>query len=368
MGLNNSIVRAESLKSDNSLEEHVLAYRDSHNRISSPHLLPNSRDSNHQYRNIEVDPDAIQVIGDLELQNLPEAVNREILKNSGEIMYKEDLHPVDLQLIKDEHFVRSVAPRRAYVRYPLLDEDKKSLSDSKRNLSNKNFIVIDEEKRSLNGSKRNLNASKKYFFLPLEKSDVWNENSKNAYLDSKENLIRRHTGSKERLNVIKRGVNSVKGSKEYSETRPKRFFHPPSYVEMESEKQRKTTNCGDVARQHSTSTLSPSSESTTSPNDIIVTMPFDSIITSESGFAESPHSGSSPESPRKELLLPGNSIIQRNRKSYEHAQLQDVNKVISKTNSDCSSSDSDAKDNGLIDVVRKKSSTNTKQTISHTSV
>ncbi|XP_044016930.1 uncharacterized protein LOC122858232 isoform X3 [Aphidius gifuensis] len=366
-GLTNSIVRAESLKSDNSLEEHAIGklYRDSHYKISNPHLLSNNRDSNGQYRIVEIDPDAIQIIGDVELQNLPDSVNREILKNSREIVYEEDSHH---DYIKEENFHNKIAnSKRGYLRYPLIDEEKKSLSGSRRNLSSRNFTIIDDDKKSLNGSKRNLNGSKKYLLLPLEKQDIWNDCSKNnIYIGSKENLIfpRRNTGSKERLNLIKRGTNCTKPIKEHYD---KRRYQQVN-VDIEN---RKYINISDITKHHGATISSPSSDSTISPNDVIVTMNSESIVTPESGFADSQHSGSSPEYFRKELSLPGNSIIQRNRRSYEHAQLQDVNQIIQRNNSGCSSSDSDVPikdDNNSVDIVQKKLLNNTKQTVSHTSV
>lgn len=357
-------VRAESLKSDNSLEEHAerKLYRDSHYKISNPHLLSNNRDVNGQYRIVEIDPDAIQVIGDVDLQNLPDSVSREILKNSREIVYEEDSHH---DYVKEENFHKIANSKRGYSRYPLIDEEKKSLSGSRRNLSNRNFTIIDDDKRSLNGSKRNLNGSKKYLLLPLEKPDIWNDSSKNNL--SKENLIctRRNTGSKERLNSIKRGTNCTKPTKEHYDIRTKSKLYQPVNVDIEFEKHKKYLNISDITKNHGATISSPSS-----PNDVVVTINSESVVTPESGFAESQHSGSSPEYFRKELSLPGNSIIQRNRRSYEHAQLQDVNQIIQRNNSGCSSSDSDAPitDNNSVDIVQKQLLNNKKQTVSHTSV
>ncbi|XP_063981362.1 uncharacterized protein LOC135164696 isoform X2 [Diachasmimorpha longicaudata] len=365
-----SMVRTESTKSDNSLEEHTFCRvcRESQQRMPSPHLLSQPhRDS--AYRVVEVDPDAIQVIGDMELQQLPEAVNREILKNSREIVFEEE--PRDGEMMREENFIRSVGHRRALLRHPLLDEERRSLSGSRRNLNHKNYPHIEDDKRSLNGSRRNLSGSRKYILVPLERPDCWNGSARNLYVGSRENLIgsRRNTGSREQLNVMRRNMNGVKGTREVSDVRVKRH-HPVVHADGEMEKPRRAANHSETTRQSSTTIPSPSSDSIVSPNDIIVTIPTESVLTPESGFAESPHSGSSPESTRKELRLPANSIISRNRRSYENAQLQDVNHVMTRNSSSSSStSDSDGTTKDIVPIGGKKShESNVKQTVSHTSV
>ncbi|XP_011341257.1 uncharacterized protein LOC105281618 isoform X2 [Ooceraea biroi] len=74
----------------------------SHNSVENEYrwrngcTFPNCISSANQLENIEqsemfdFDPDAIQVMEDVELQQLPEAVNREIVKNSQEIVYEEE--------------------------------------------------------------------------------------------------------------------------------------------------------------------------------------------------------------------------------------------------------------------------------------
>lgn len=365
-----TIVRTESTKSDNSLEEHAFGrvFRDSQQRMPSPHLLPPQSHRDSAYRVVEVDADAIQVIGEMELQQLPEAVNREILKNSREIVYDEEVREGDA--MREENFIRSMGGRRSLLRYPLLDEERRSLSGSRRNLNHKNYPHIDDDKRSLNGS-RNLSGSRKYILVPLERPHCWHDSGRNFYAGSRENLIgsRRNTGSREHLNLMRRNVNGAKGTKEQSDVRVKRH-QPVSHGDCEMEKPRRVTNLSEVsARQSCASTTSPSSDSIVSPNDIIVTMPSESVLTPESGFAESPHSGSSPESPRKELRLPGNSIISRNRRSYENAQLQDVNHDITRTSSSSSTSDSDGTTKDIVPICGNKSQENNgKQTVSYTSV
>ncbi|XP_011298555.1 uncharacterized protein [Fopius arisanus] len=369
-GINSSsMVRTESTKSDNSLEENNFSrvFRESQQRLPSPHLLPQShRDSG--YRVVEVDPDAIHVMGDMELHQLPEAVNREILKNSREIVYEEEGREGEM---REENFVRSVSGRRAVPRYPLLDEERRSLGGSRRNLNHKNYPHLEDEKRSLNGSRRNLSASRKYILVPLERPDCWNGSARNLYVGSRENLIgsRRNTGSREHLNLMRRNINGVtngKGSREMSDVRVKRY-HPVAHIEGEMEKPKRLVNLSDAPSRQST--ITPLSESIVSPNDIIVTIPSESVLTPESGFAESPHSGSSPESLRKELPLPANSIISRNRRSYENAQLQDVNHTMTRNSSSGSGTDSDDTTKDIVTICGKEShKSHCKQTVSHTSV
>ena len=390
------ILRAESTKSDNSLDDHPLGrnlYREPTNTVPNP----NQRELG-QYKIVEVDPDAIHEIGDAELQQLPEAVNREIIINSREIVYEEE--PREIDTTREDNFSTIRPPmgiKRHPMKYPLLDEEKRSLNGSRRNLNHRNFVpIIDDEKKSLNGSKRNLsnknlllsdddvksangskrnlNGSKRYLLLAVDKGDGWNGSAKNLYVDSRENLVgsRRHTGSKERLNVIKRTVAGVKGSKENPELKTRRKHNEivsdcqkRAHVEIEIEKSRKNSGYPESMQneQQSNRTLLLSADSANS----------ESLLTPESGFAESNHSGSSPEMIRKELRLPSDSVITRNRRSYEHAQLQDVNEALTSSSSESSSSDSDTpvlKDVKKISVTQKNGRPNSanRQTISYTSV
>uniref|UniRef100_A0A6V7KSY6 Uncharacterized protein n=1 Tax=Bracon brevicornis TaxID=1563983 RepID=A0A6V7KSY6_9HYME len=369
------MVRTESTKSDNSLEEHTFGrlFRDSHHRMPSPHLLPQQIGQRDSYRIVEVDSDTMHVIGDGEIQHLPEAVNREILKNGNDIVYEDDAREVEL--MREENFIRSVGARRALLKYPLLDEERRSLNGSRRNLNHKAHAHVDDDKRSLNGSRRNLSGSRKYILVPVDKPDCWNGSAKNLNVGSRENLMgsRRHTGSKEHLNAMKR--NSIKTNKEQllNDNRHKRN-HPigcsNTHVDIENEKQRRIINHTDSIRQSCTTNSSPSSDSIIGNNDIIVTIPNEPILTPESGFAESPHSGSSPDSIRREIKLPCNSVISKNRRSYESAQLQDVNHAMIRTSSASSTSDSDATAKDSVGIVsgKKKQENQVKQTISHTSV
>ncbi|XP_043280058.1 uncharacterized protein [Venturia canescens] len=386
-----AINRAESTKSDNSLDEHMLSrsvYREPQSGLSNPQ---NQRELAH-YKIVEVDPDAIQVIGDAELQHLPEAVNREILKNSREIVYEEDERG-DHEGARDDQFSpaprTTTCPRRNNLRHPLPDEEKRSLSgsrrnltrgvaaasaeeerrpfnDSKRNLSNRNLILIEDDKANpANDSRRNLNGSKRYLLVALDRTDGWIGSAKNLHVGSRENLFggsRRHTGSRERLNLIRRNLSTSKASKDTGELRPRRRHRDTNpeilnttHVEIEMEK--KSRRISDVAESLETnlederlrkeSTISSTSRAaTSSPSDFATrSTNNETVTTPESGFAEisSNQSSSSPEIVRKEPTLPINSNVTRNRRSYEHAQLQDVNEALTtSSDSDGDSSDSES--------------------------
>lgn len=427
------VIRAESTKSDNSLDDHNPSrglYREVHNSI--PH--PNQREIG-QYKIVEVDPDAIHVIGDAELQQLPEAVNREILKNSREIVYEEDPREIEITKEGSHSSPRSLSspPKRNQPKHhqpPNQDEEKRSLNDSRRNLTARAYQHQnpDEEKRSLNDSRRNLtarnfppladdgptdkrwfserrtfapneedksasngsrpnlNGSKRYLLLALDKSDAWNGSAKNLCIGSRENLDgRRHTGSRERLNVIRRNVVGVKGSKENPELRMRRKVPEvvgdssgEAHVEIEIEKPpRRILGLSELAsnndRQSGRAPLS-TDPGDRSPNELIASTNSESVMTPESGFAESNNSGSSPETIRKEPRLPGNSVITRNRRSYENAQLQDVNEALTNSSSDSGSSDSDStepkevKSAGSVTRQHRAGKGDKRQTISYTSV
>lgn len=414
--------RAESTKSDNSLDDHMLSrnvYRDPQHTLSNPQQ---QRELG-QYKIVEVDPDAIQVIADVELQHLPEAVNREILKNSREILYEEDQR--EHEGARDDQFSSTprtiTCPKRNHLRYPLLDEEKRSLNGSKRNLTNRGVTtLVDEEKRTLNDSKRNLSnknlvltdedkanstndprrnlaGSKRYLLVALDKTDGWVGSVKNLHVENRENLFganRRHTGSRERLNVMRRNLGSAKASKENTELRTRRRHHETkpelfnaTHVEIEMEK--KSRRISDVAESLETNVederlkdemaTSTNSRATTSIPSDFVASPTNSetVTTPESGFAElsSNQSSSSPEITRKEPTLLANSVITRNRRSYEHAQLQDVNEALTtSSSSDEESSDSesttgkDTRTKGITSQKTADAKTDPRNTISYTSV
>lgn len=372
----NRLVHAESTKShasDNSLEDSAIGrslYRD--NSMASHVPNPNNRDQSNQYKVMDVDLDAIEVIDEDDLHQLPDAVNREILKNSREIVYEEDPRS---GLGRDESFVsikssgsrknmeifEATRPggsgRRHFVRYPLPEEDKRSLNGSRRNLSSRN--LQEDDKRSLNGSRRNLSSRR--VPAPVEKAESLHGSARNLVAGSRENLIgaRRHTGSKELLTSIKRTVPVAKGAKEAKgDSRPRRKAsersgeNPKIEVEIDMEGSSRQNTPPNLQQVALASYLSPSD------------------LSPESGIVE----GSSPEATRRNLRLPTTSVIARNRRSYEHAQLQDVNEAMTRTVCGSSSSDSEDSTKTSIPLVIVPGKSNTpggdlgKQNISYTSV
>ena len=373
------LAHADSIRSETSLEDSALGRSICRDSCANPNhsSYHPPKETNH-YKIVEIEPDAIHVIGDAELEQLPEAVNREILKNSREIVYEDEQRVRDYNHRHHVHRERDfkedsllipktfVPTIRKNFRYPLLDEERRSLQGSRRNLSNRNLLIADEDKRSLNESRRNSNGSKKYLLLSLDKSD----SHRNLYVGSRENLFgsRRHTGSKEMLNGIKRNVVGIKGSKETPELRPRKKTNEIIIdgKDYELEKSfRKSARSGlQEVVVHRFETSSPS------PQEIIEnSIPNSRLESASSRDSDLLNECYSSENNKSERRLSGSSVIARNRRSYENAQLQDVTKVISRHNSGSSSSDSDSTSRTVNSsgVLKKKSSVERKP-ISYTSV
>lgn len=322
--------------------------------------------------------DAIQVIDEIDLHQLPDSVNREILKNSREIVYEED--PNQNGLSREESFLtmkslsgkknyeileasRPAAPgKKHFIRYnPHSEDEKKSLYGSRRNLSSKN-LAQEDDKRSLNGSRRNLNGSRR---LPAmsDKTESLHGSTRNLNIGSRENLIRsrRHTGSKELLATVKRSAavaKTSKGLKDANASRARRKQAEKSSsvqkydVEIDIESPVKKNSPPNLEQVVMANYLSPSE------------------LSPESGIVDSSVL-SSPEMLRKDLKLPASSVIAKNRRSYEHAQLQDVNETMTRPSSGSSSSDSDSSMKANIPLVFLPGKTKVnleKQNISYTSV
>ncbi|XP_053982079.1 uncharacterized protein LOC128878155 isoform X1 [Hylaeus volcanicus] len=362
----------DSIRSENSVDE-TANYRNAY-RDSICHGPPVPPREHGQYKIVDVESDDIQVMGEVELQHLPEAVNREILKNSREIIYEEPETPGEGSIL-----LRPAYGRRSMIRYPLLDEERRSLNSSKRNYYHRNILrSLDEDKRSPDGCRRNLCGSRRYLLVPLD--------SKTSDLGTRENVIAtgRHTGSKEHLNAPRKN-GCAKGSKETPEMDTREILvSNDDRLTIESEKFPKQT----PLRQHeialsegngtslSDPNLSPN-EYSSSPKCRQLPVPVSPIsptsdLSPESGFYEGAQWNSSPEYIRKDLRLPNASVITKNRRSYENAQLQDVNEALSRPNSENSSLDSaeSVKNIANDNVLHKYGEKNvvTKQAISYTSV
>nr|XP_050856816.1 uncharacterized protein LOC127066758 isoform X3 [Vespula vulgaris] len=365
----------DSTRSENSLEEVPFgrhACRDVNCTGHGPPVLTNLHREIGQSKLTDTELDAIQVMSDAEFRHLSEAVNREIIKNSREIVFEEEFREGETS--KEEHQGKSnqVCLKKSLMKYPLLDEERRSLNGSRRNLSNRNFPVgCDEGRRSLNGSRRNLNGSKKYLVLAIDRSN----SNRNLNVTSGESLIaaRRHTGSREHLDGIKKNiVCGMKGSKEMHELPETKRRLNVSDIEVQNRvsiETEKTFTRGQADLRDIFTTTEEGHFSARSPRS--PQSPF-SDLSPESGFFEG--NQSSPESSQRFSRVP--SISTRNRRSYENAQLQDVNRALSKRNSASSLSDSDGQSKTLIADVeplvanskQQLNGTNSKQTISYTSV
>ncbi|CAK9802226.1 ATP-sensitive inward rectifier potassium channel 12 [Anthophora plagiata] len=328
-----------------------------------------NRDHSH-CKILDLDPDGIQVMGEVDLQQLPEAVNREILKNSREIIFEE---PESFR--EGSPLLRS-ASRRSTARHPLLDEERRSLHSSKKSLYHRNILKgLEEEKRSLDGSRRNLTGSRKYLLIPLDNRSV-ETGHRESYTSA-----RRHTGSRERLNAMRKNIG-VKGSKEIFEMDPRgRVNSNDDRLMIEMEKSVKSPRQQEILSDNNRTSLS---DSNLSPNvynlsskcrqSLVPTLPISPVsdLSPESGFYEGTQWSSSPECVKKDLRVHNDPVITRNRRSYENAQLQDVNEALSRPHSDNSSLDSEesVKNSTNDGNSRKYNEKNTvKQTaISYTSV
>nr|XP_033335904.1 uncharacterized protein LOC117226056 isoform X2 [Megalopta genalis] len=339
----------DSMRSEASVED--TPYRNAH-RDSSQQGPPRDH-----YKILDVDPDGIQVMGEIDLQHLPEAVNREILKNSREIIYEEP------ETSEESSPLLRQGSRRTTMKLQLGDEEKRC---SKRSLYHRNILRgLEEDRRSLDGSRRSLNGSRRYLLVPLDRP-----------LEPRESLTvaRRHTGSKERLNAIRRNIstkeNELRGRPSLNDDRltieMEKFPKQAPRLQEISEGNRTSLSDPNLSPTEYSSPKLPSQ----SPSPIPVTaISPTSDLSPESGFYEGTHCqwNSSPEYIRKDLRLPHEATITRNRRSYENAQLQDVNEALSRPNSDHSSLDSDESPKNSAPQNREKSVV-AKQPVSYTSV
>ncbi|XP_017797797.1 PREDICTED: uncharacterized protein LOC108578896 isoform X2 [Habropoda laboriosa] len=359
----------DSGRSETSADEATTCRNACRDSIYHGPALPN-RDHSHS-KILDLDPDGIQVMGEVDLQQLPEAVNREILKNSREIIFEEP------EAFREGSPLLRSASRRSTVRHPLLDEERRSLHSSRRSLYHKNILRgLEEEKRSLDGSRRNLTGSRKYLLIPLDNKSV--ETGHRESFTS----ARRHTGSRERLNAMRKNI-SVKETKESFEPDPRgRLNSNDDRLMIEMEKSVKSPRMQELLSSEDNRTslsdpnLSPNGYNSSAKcrRSLVPTLPISPVsdLSPESGFYEGTQWGSSPEYVRKDLRLHNEAVVTRNRRSYENAQLQDVNEALSRPHSDNSSLDSEesAKNSTNDGNSRKYNEKNTvKQTaISYTSV
>lgn len=360
----------DSGRSETSADEATTSCRNAYREPIYHHGPPiPHRNDNPHFKILDLDPDGIQVMGEVDLQHLPDAVNKEILKNSREIIFEEpetSREGSPLLLLKSNR-------RNSAAKHPLLDEERRSLNSSKRSLCHRSILrgCFEEEKRSLDGSRRNLHGSRKYLLIPIDASKE---------SGGKENFAKRQMGeSRECLNGGRRMIWPK--SKETAEPETRRRLNSNDdrlMIEME-----KSSKCSASDRREmlneacgaslSYPNLSPRSKDGQSP------VPPVSNASPESGFYEaSAQWNSSPEYGRKPLRLPPppneSPVIARNRRSYENAQLQDVNEVLgvssrpSSDNSDSLDSETSTKNPANDGDAPPRRYGEKKQPISYTSV
>ncbi|XP_043521994.1 uncharacterized protein LOC122534953 isoform X3 [Frieseomelitta varia] len=364
---NHHLTYVDSGRSETSADEATTcrnSYRDS--SYHGPAIA--NRDHGH-CKILDLDPDGIQVMGEVELQHLPELVNREILKNSREIIFEEP------ETSREGSPLLLKSTNRKNWKHSLVDEERRSLNSSKRSLYHRNVIRgLEEDKRSLDGSRRNLNGSRKYILIPWDNKN----GTETGYRDNFA-VNRRHAEGKECFNTTRKAI-CVKGSKEIQDADTRgRLNSNDDRLIIEMEKSSKShqpqetlTKDGSTSLSHpnlsSNGYASPSKSPVPSNSSNLLPI---SDLSPESGFYEGTQCNSSPEYVRRDLKIPNESVIARNRRSYENAQLQDVNEALSGRNSDNSSLDSEASKNLASEHGSRKFGEKNvagKQTVSYTSV
>lgn len=362
-----SSIQTDSIKSDNSTEDSVPsrnAYKDPTYGVQESIPIPKIGQI------FDVDPNDIQEMAEVDPKQLPQAINPEILRNSREIMSErmnEDPESARREL-RELSFLKLNGTRRNPAKRPFLEEDRwlSNGSGKRLHITIGNRIALPEEDKRLSCNRSN--GAKKPVVLAIDR--LRNKPSLSE-TENRENLIcsRRHTGSRERLNVIRRNV-CAKGSKETPDLRTRRKLHFEDHerISIEREKSSKISFSPSLPRMTSSQNCGIRSESPTDSNspydkspEIPIPSEYSRSLTSaisdlspESGFYEGNRSSSSAETIRKDLRFPEdlrNSVITRNRKSYEDAQLQDVNRNFSRQNSASSSSDGDSTVANLINNI-----------------
>ncbi|KAG7210445.1 hypothetical protein KM043_011976 [Ampulex compressa] len=370
------LIHMDSIRSDVSTED-SLPYRESCRKSNctahGQQVVVSGDSSGQQYKTLDVDPDAIQVMGEIELQQLPEAVNEEIVKNSQEIVYEEEPREPDSPTCR-------LVPRGCSTKRRFTNDDRRPPDSPGRSMYYRNILIGTEEGgRSFSGQKRRLSGSKKYLVLALDRANGQLQANGNA--GNAGNAVARHSAYRsERLDAASRSVYANQaGSGDLMTRRKLRCKEEGERVVIDMERVAKRQS---VARpremivsrsrgicEHSRSefVLNSARKSPIDPTSPI------SDLSPESGFYDGNQWNSSPESNRKGLRIPDESVLGRNRRSYEDAQMQDVNEALVARKSESTSSDSDVSAKNLVDDVdmleeRKDVRVTTKRGISYTSV
>lgn len=158
-----SLLSLDTSKNYNSAEDDQWWRNAARIQTNSTFIKRNSNCTLHkpqidQSKIFDFDPDAIQIMEDMELQQLPEAVNREILKNSQEIIFEKEEEESRKNFIK------------------LYEENNKILRNSREII----FKVNDKNISMQNTSKRNL--------IIKERDENWKNNQKITF-EAEENEI-----------------------------------------------------------------------------------------------------------------------------------------------------------------------------------
>ncbi|XP_011253068.1 uncharacterized protein LOC105249358 isoform X2 [Camponotus floridanus] len=107
-----------------------------------------------QAKVFDFNPDAIQIIEDVELQQLPEPVNREIMKNSHEIIFEEKEENLEKNLIKlggknKNHIQEIVSEEEKEVLMPRAVKKNIINREKEKILTNSQEIIFEEEEEGI---------------------------------------------------------------------------------------------------------------------------------------------------------------------------------------------------------------------------
>lgn len=94
----------------------------------------------------EFDPDAIQIMEDIEFEQLPEAVNKEILKNSQKIFFEDEEEEISRKNLDQVHERRDKILRNN--QEIIFEKDDKNML--MQNISNENLVIEKEDENSIN--------------------------------------------------------------------------------------------------------------------------------------------------------------------------------------------------------------------------
>lgn len=171
----------------------------------------NRFESIEQSKMFDFDPDAIQLMEDVELQQLPEAVNREIVKNSQDIVYEEeDVEKEEARVLERKLFRRdketsdNVKNSQLYEQedLPLIQENRRDIRHQIRH------IVHDPEMSETCSEKRLKLHDRRYQLITPSRQDQ-KFAQENIFANRKQKVSKEHNFSEKqyRLRAFNRSLS-----------------------------------------------------------------------------------------------------------------------------------------------------------------